>query len=114
MLPCGNDIISGASIACTENNIAAPKDPDTAAELHWNTADLPLSLIIPTFDLPTLSVPAVTTASYAGGQGAPTATNTAPSATMEGSAGNALLNVPRLWRLCWILLVIKHVFLWGQ
>ncbi|KAJ5175711.1 uncharacterized protein N7482_001588 [Penicillium canariense] len=114
MLPCGNDIISGASIACTENNIATPKDPDTAAELHWNTADLPLSLIIPTFDLPTLSVPAVTTASYAGGQGAPTATVTAPSATMEESAGKAGFEISRLWRLCLTLLLINHVFLWGQ
>ncbi|KAJ5752802.1 hypothetical protein N7520_009719 [Penicillium odoratum] len=111
MFPCGNDMISGASIACTENNIAAPKELDTTAELHWNTADVPLSLIIPTFNLPTLSVPAVTTTSHAVGQGARTATNTAPSATMEGSAGKALLNVLRLWRLCWILLLIKHVFL---
>ncbi|KAJ5653040.1 hypothetical protein N7490_000043 [Penicillium lividum] len=111
MFPCGKEMISGASIACTHYNITAPKKPDATAEMHWNTAELPLSLIIPTFDLPTLSVPAVTTASYADGQGAPTATNTAPSVTMEGSAGKAGFEISRLWRLCLIVLLVNHIFL---
>lgn len=102
MFPCGSEMSIEASIACTS---------DATGELHWNTAALPLSLIIPTFDLPTLSVPIANTASYTSIVGAPISTQIAPSATMEGSADKVFSETSRLWRFCLIFLLIDHIFL---
>ncbi|KAJ5330577.1 hypothetical protein N7476_000360 [Penicillium atrosanguineum] len=109
MFPCNNEMIGKASIACPGEEIAPGGKSDATGELAWNTAALPLSLIIPAFPLPSLSAPAVTTASSASVAGAPTPF--APNMTMEGSANRAVPDAARFWVFAVVFILMKKILL---
>ena len=109
MFPCNNEMIGKASIACPGEKIAAAGKSDANGELDWNTAALPLSLIIPTFPLPSLGAPVVTTASSVNVAGAPTPF--ASNMTMGGSASRAIPYAAPFWAFVVVLLLMKNILL---
>ncbi|KAI3093178.1 hypothetical protein CBS147333_10125 [Penicillium roqueforti] len=85
---------------CVGDKMAAAESMNTTATLAWNNAAVPLTLIIPTFTLPTGSTVEAVTAAHI-----PAPTRLKPTIPVEGSGNVAWSSTTRWLALCYLLLL---------
>lgn len=85
---------------CVGDKMAAAQSANTTATCAWSNAAVPLTLIIPTFTLPTGSTVEAVTAAHI-----PAPTRLKPTIPVEGSGNVAWSSTTRWLALCYLLLL---------
>jgi hypothetical protein len=95
------DFTSYPSIsAFFDDNMASTQSTKTAETLAWKNGAVPLTLIIPTFNLPTASTVEAATAAPV-----PAPTQLEPTIPVEGSGNVAWSSTTRWLTVCYLLLL---------
>ena len=98
MFSCDNISDHHTFSVCAGDGIATIQNSKDKRGLDWNSAAVPLTLIIPKFPVPSPSTLNVTSVSDI-----PVPTQLGPTIAVQGSANVAFPPVTRLWTLCCII-----------